>query len=192
MTTYRLLNDVHEFHEAFIDFRTMRRQLDGVKVWFPQKNETLLDKLKQDWVPVKVTFESARKNNAKPDLSVWNSSCLIMSDRARLALEHELTNSGEWLPLEENYWLFNCLTSVQGDVINSSESSFTVDSDGTLNMPRKLTLLEEKINGLPLFKPGFSHNSFLVCQDSFKAIADKHSLGGLHFEPDLARIFLPG
>ena len=42
MTTYRLLNNVKSYHEAFVDFRAMRKQFDGVKVWFSQKMKNFL------------------------------------------------------------------------------------------------------------------------------------------------------
>ncbi len=52
MTNHRLLNNVSEFHEVFIDFKSMRKQLHGAKVWFPQKYESLLAQIKGDWTPV--------------------------------------------------------------------------------------------------------------------------------------------
>ena len=78
MTTYRLLNDISTCHEAFVDFKALRKQFTDVKVWFPQENTTLLDKLKATWEPVDVTFESDKKTNSIPDISVWNLSCLVL------------------------------------------------------------------------------------------------------------------
>lgn len=86
MTTYRLINDVYQCHEALVDFKTMRRQFNDVKVWFPQKNTSLLDKLKTEWTPVDVTFKSDSKKNSNPDISVWNLSCLVLSVKAYEAL----------------------------------------------------------------------------------------------------------
>lgn len=96
MTTYRLLNNIFEYHEPIIEFKQFRRQFDGVKVWFNQNNESLTDKLKGDWVPIEIQFSSDRKNNKIPDISVWNLSCLVLSDEAKKVLEPELKHIGEF------------------------------------------------------------------------------------------------
>ncbi|KZZ01823.1 hypothetical protein A3746_34525, partial [Oleibacter sp. HI0075] len=147
MTTFRLLNNVKSYHEAFVDFRAMRKQFDGVKVWFSQKNEKLLDRLKDDWKPVSVTFESDTKTNQAPDISVWNYSCLVLSAQAKSVLEDLLVGTGEFLPLEDGYWLFNCLESIGGDAIDAEKSKFQIGSEDSLHIPTSLTLKYEKISG---------------------------------------------
>ena len=190
ITTYRLLNNVKEYREAFADFKAMRKKFDGVKVWFAQKNETLLDKLKAKWQPVAVTFESDANSNQLPDISVWNSSCLILSERARSILEPLVRSKGEFLALQDNYTLFNCLDCVGGDAISPEGSSFEMVTEASLHIPKTLVLLDDKIAGRTLFKPGFAHNSFLIFQDDFKNAVQENELGGIVFESNLARIFL--
>jgi len=190
MTTYRLFNNIHAYHEAFVDFRAMRRQFDDVKVWFSQKNEKILDKLKTEWVPVDVKFESDSKDNRIPDVSVWNYSCLVLSEHAKQALDPVLKDIGEYLPLNGGFTLFNCLDSVGGDVLDQSKSSFKLESEDSLHIPDKLTILPEKIEGKVLFKPAFAHNSFLICQDEFKQLAERNQLGGVVFEENIAKMFL--
>ncbi|WP_439176796.1 hypothetical protein [Cellvibrio sp. ARAG 10.3] len=70
MSPYRLINDIFTYHEAFVDFKALRRQFNDVKVWLPQENASLLDELKAEWIPVNVKFESDSKKNIFPDLSV--------------------------------------------------------------------------------------------------------------------------
>ena len=72
MATYRLLNNIFEYHEPVIEFKTFRKQFDGVKLWFNQDNESLLDKLQADWIPIDIQFSSDRNNNNIPDISIWN------------------------------------------------------------------------------------------------------------------------
>ena len=168
----------------------MRKQFDGVKVWFPQKNETLIDRLKSDWKPVSVTFDSENKINKIPDISVWNYSCLVLIDRAKIALESILRNTGEFLPLENGYWLFNCLDTIDSTSIDATGSKFKIDAEESLHIPETLNLRPEKISGKVLFKPGFAQNSFLICSSEFKDTATREELGGITFEEDLARIFL--
>jgi hypothetical protein len=190
MTTYRLLNNVNKFHEAFVDFRAMRKQFEGVKVWFSQKNEPLLDRLKTDWRPVAVSFESDLKTNQIPDISVWNYSCLVLSENAKLVLGNLLVERGEFLPLEAGYWLFNCLDVIDGDSIDPDQSSFQIDSEDSLHIPRNLVLKDDSTSGKVLFKPSFAHNSFLLCSDEFKDAAENSKLGGVVFEENLAKVFL--
>ncbi|UTA49312.1 hypothetical protein L1F30_07170 [Simiduia sp. 21SJ11W-1] len=190
MTTYRLLNNVNGFHEAFVDFRAMRKQFEGVKVWFSQKNESLGDRLKGDWQPVAVTFESDKKSNAVPDISVWNYSCLVLSEKAKNDLGPLLEGVGEFFPLVDGFWLFNCLDAVGGEVIDHAKSKFQMESEDSMHIPKELVLLEEKVQGKLLFKPGFAHNSFLLCADAFKDVVEDSQLGGVVFEKDLARVFL--
>lgn len=190
MTIYRLLNNVNGFHEAFVDFRAMRKQFDGVKVWFSQKNETLLDHLKSDWEPVAVSFESEQKENQIPDLSVWNYSCLVLSQKSKSALEPLIAGKGEFLELNQGYWLFNCLDTIGNDAIDEARSSFQIDSAESIHIPRSLVLKEELLTGKIIFKPGFAHNSFLLCNEEFKNLCESNQLGGVSFEQNLAKIFL--
>lgn len=190
MTTFRLLNNVKSYHEAFVDFRSMRKQFDGIKVWFSQKNESLLDRLNAEWDPVSVSFESDQKSNQVPDISVWNYSCLVLSAKAKSALETLLLEHGEFLPLDNDYWLFNCLDSIGGEAVDPEKSKFQIDSEDSLHIPKVLFLKPEAIEDKPIFKPGFAHNSFLMCSYEFKDVAEKNQLGGVVFEHNLAKIFL--
>lgn len=189
MTTYRLLNDIFTCHEAFVDFKALRKQCNDVKVWFPQENTTLLDKLKGNWEPVDVSFESDNKKNATPDISIWNLSCLVLSSKAYDALKTILNPIGEFLPLKNGYYLFNCLNSVGGDAINQNKTAFKIEQIDANHIPASLEFLPEKIANKPLFKPGFSENSFLISQDDFKKITIQHGLKGIIFEENLAAIF---
>jgi len=189
MTTYRLLNNIFEYHEAFIEFKQFRRQFDGVKVWFNQKNESLIDKLQSDWIPVDIQFSSDRKNNNIPDISIWNLSCLVLSAKAKKVLAPELKNIGEFLPLQNGFYIYNCLSAVDASAIDQTRSRFESNHSDSAHIPKELHLLSEKISDKFLFKPAFAHHSFLICSDEFKKRVELHNLSGILFEPDLAQIF---
>jgi hypothetical protein len=189
MTTYRLLNDIFNCHEAFVDFKTLRRQFNDVKVWFPQENTALTNKLKSEWIPVDVTFTSDRKGNAIPDISVWNLSCLVLSTQACNLLKPLLSPIGEFLPLNNGFYLYNCLSAVSGDAVDQSKTSFQIEHSDSTHIPKSLTFLPAKIMNQPLFKPSFAENSFLICQDEFKELVIKNNLTGLIFSENLAQIF---
>ncbi|WP_444997922.1 hypothetical protein [Aliikangiella sp. IMCC44359] len=70
MTTYRLRNNIFEYHNAYVDFRALRKQCNKLSVEFPQRNESLLKKLKDEWKPVGVNFKSDSKKNAIPEISI--------------------------------------------------------------------------------------------------------------------------
>ena len=189
MATYRLLNNIFEYHEPVIEFKAFRKQFDGVKVWFNQKNESLIDKLQTDWIPIDIQFSSDRQSNEIPDISVWNLSCLVLSDKAKKVLEPELKSMGEFLPLKNGFYIYNCLNSVDDDVIDQTQSSIEINYSDPAQRPQKLYLLEEKVSEKFLFKPAFAHHGFLVCLDGFKEIVESHYLSGILFESNLTQVF---
>jgi hypothetical protein len=114
----------------------------------------------------------------------------VLSSKAKSALESLLSGAGEFLPLADDFWIFNCFDSIDGDSIDAEVSKFQIDVEDSLHISTSLTLKSEKISGKVLFKPGFAHNSFLMCSDEFRDIAIKENLGGVVFEENLAKIFL--
>ena len=167
----------------------MRKQCEKLSVEFPQKNESIYEKLKTDWLPVGVELKADSKKCSAPDLSTWNMSCLVLSERAKDVLSTYLSDYGELLPLENDYFLFNCLRSIGSDAIDQTQTSFKIESEDSIHIPNELVSLPDSIKGALLFKPEFSHNSFLICQDEFKNLVVESELGGLLFEQDLAQIF---
>ena len=189
MATYRLLNNIFEYHEPVIEFKTFRKQFDGVKVWFNQENESLLDKLQADWIPIDIQFSSDRKNNNIPDISIWNLSCLVLNEKAKKVLAPELKSIGELLPLKNGFYIYNCLSSVDASAIDQTRSRFESNHSNPAQLPKELYLLEEKVFDKFLFKPAFAHHGFLVCLDGFKKIVESHNLSGILFETDLTQVF---
>ena len=189
MTTYRLLNNVFQYSGAYVDFRAIRKQCENLSVEFSQRNESLLTKLKNTWTPVGLEFKSDSKKAIHPDISTWNMSCLVLSGKAKRVLEPLLRDYGELLSLEEGYYLFNCLKSVSGDVVDPEKTAFEIESERSAHIPKSLALLPDKISGISLFKPGFALNTFLICQDDFKGAVESAELGGVLFEENLAQIF---
>ena len=92
--------------------------------------------------PVDVKFESGLKSNQLPDISVWNYSCLVLSEAAKRVLDPVLKNIGEYLALNGDFTLFNGLDTVGGDVIDQSRSSFTWSL--TIRYIYRMTLLSDR------------------------------------------------
>lgn len=189
MTTYRLINDIYHCHEAFINFKAMRKQFADIKVWFPQTNTSLLDKQIGAWEPVDVKFESDRKANSIPDISVWNLSCLVLNEKAYNVLHQILQPIGEFLALKGGFYLFNCLASAAADTIDPTKTSLKIEDIHSNHIPESLGFNMDKIAEMHLFKPGFLENSFLICQDELKELILANNLKGVIFEENLAQIF---
>lgn len=189
MTTYRLHNNIFKYHNAYVDFRALRKQCNTLSVEFSQRNESLINKLKEEWIPVDVEFKSDSKKKIVPEITTWNMSCLVMSQRAKDILESLLKNHGEFLLLDKNYYLYNCLESIDGKTIDKDNSSFEFEAQNSIHMPKKLSLLEAELRDKPLFKPGFLHNTFIICQSKFKDLIEKENIQGLLFDENLAQMF---
>lgn len=186
MTTYRLLNDIFTCKESFTEYYDLKDQLPGLKVGFNEKTDSLIDKIEGKWTPPAVTFEKSEKGNRIPHICTWNMSCLIMNENANVSLENLIGAFGEFLALDQQFFLYHSTTSIDGSALNEKASSFDA---GDYMRPKKLALIEDKVKGLPLFKPGFAHNSFLICSDEFKKACEENALKGLLFESNLAQIF---
>ncbi len=189
MTIYRLINDIYQCHEAFVDFKAMRRQFNEVKVWFPQENISLISRLKNEWTPVDIKFDSDSKKNLIPDISVWNLSCLTLSSKAYEILKELLNPAGEFLALKNGFYLYNCLESITADAVDAEKTKLKIEEVDSNHIPASLGLRVDKIKGKVIFKPGFLENSFLICQESFKQIAEKNQLKGVIFEENLSQMF---
>ncbi len=191
MTIYRLHNDINHYSEAYTDLMDLKDQADGLKSWFSEENEALTPKLKSKWQPPAITFHYESKNKKKPDLTVWDPTCLIMSSKAKTALNSILSPLGEFLELQDSYHLYNCLASVSGDTADPNKTRVKAETPESAHIPESLSFIENKLGNLPLFKPGFLHNSSFLCNEEFKHIVEQNDLGGLILDRDLARIFSP-
>ena len=89
------------------------------------------------------------------------------------------------------------MESIGSSSINSEQSAFEIESAHQdkgkavelIGTPKKLILHTEKVNGKEVFKLGFFHNGFLMCQSEFRKIIEDNQLGGLLFEENLAQMF---
>lgn len=183
--TYRLLNNIFEYEVPYVDFRAMRKQGSGLKVRFADENKSLHDFI-PSWAPVPVKYEKEYKNVSQPDIAVWNDTCLVMSRKARDALSSLISSFGEFLPLENGLYLYNSLSSVSSEVLNEDLSRF---DPADFMKPTKIVFLKDAVKGIPIFKPGFAGNSFLLCSEEFKQCCISNEIEGLIFEKELTQIF---
>lgn len=80
--------------------------------------------LAQYWKPLKTGFSEIQgEKNLIPDICNWINATLFLSPKAYRFLKETLNPFGEFLPVfigNDTYYIFNCLTIVNGDV--SAES----------------------------------------------------------------------
>lgn len=203
MTSYKLMNNLYNYSEAFADFRTLRGNFtERISVQFPAKDTALTSLLKDDTKPVPVRYEAAsgyakRKKVPTPDISVWLHGCLILNLPAYEALKKELNSFGEFIPLSEGKVLFNITNRLPSDSVDANHShvevSGVVNEQGEevsiIGATTKLQFIEDKIADQLIFKPSFGNNTSLFCSDKLKSLVEKYELNGLIFEQDLVAMF---
>ncbi len=91
--------------------------------------------------------------------------------------------------LNNGFYLYNCLESVNAETIDPKKTKVKIEEESSNHIPESLGFLLDKIQGKDLLKPGFLENSFLICQDSFKELAERNQLKGVIFQENLAQIF---
>lgn len=187
MTIYRLHPNHFDFILPMWKFSDSKLWQDGLtSSQFAAQNISLAE-LSEEWEPTPVYLHTeSKKLNQTANITVVNGNILIMDENAKKALSRLITPLGEWLPLHDNYWAFNCLNSVSGDVLDPNESVFNADET---HIPIKLKIEELKVSKPQLFKPGFVHNTFLLCNERLKSTVEKANLNGLLFSEDLTNMF---
>lgn len=165
----------------------MRKQVEGLKIGFANKNEKLSDRIMGVWKPVPFSFLAEAKGIGLTDLFVWNA-CLVMNDHACTVLDQPLSLYGEILAPDESYHLYNCLCSAGGEIVDGDRSQYEIEFEDALPVPKKLVLNERNLPKAPIFKPGFADNTFFICSQEFKTTVENNGLIGLLFDSDLAQV----
>ncbi len=125
-----------------------------------------------------------------PHITLWNSTCLIMSDVAYNCLYSMLISSGEFLPLSvkgTRYYLFHTLKTIS---VNETETEYETTNEVITGL-EKLVFNEEEKESQILFR-AFPEEGYggLFCNDVFKSKYEEFKLGGLVFEDNLANVYI--
>lgn len=144
--------------------------------------------LLNDWQPVKGKYYPKINADVIPDITTWQTDLLALNQKAYAVLKDTLASLGEFLPVEvesETYYLFNVLTRLADDVIDSEKSEFETHQDEVVGF-RTLHFLEQNIpQDFLLFcvKHDYAYN--IYCDDRFKQLVTESELSGLYFNPVL-------
>jgi hypothetical protein len=140
--------------------------------------------LGSSYTPVPLVFDNeGRKKNVVGDLSFRLAPFLILSEKARKALESFLSPAGEFLEIAApvpGFVGYRVLKQIDG-CIDMESSTYTRYDNGNV-LVRKPVMYEPKVRGADIFWTRETASSVFI-SDAFKAAVDKAKLKGF----DLSR-----
>lgn len=146
------------------------------------------------WKPVNAKFIdfSDKKNiTTPPDITLWFTDQLVLSDKAYKLLSSQLKSYGEFLPVKSEgipYWLFHVTNLAENDTIDEKTSKRNIEEGGYIDVI-KLAFNESQVKDMLLFKTEYNGFKNVYCSEGFKDLVEKNCLNGLIFNTDLASIF---
>lgn len=170
METYAIRRDGYDYQELDLE-------IDDFIEIFPEEinYNTIHDfsmenlALAQYWKPVSTGFSEIHgEKNLSPDICNWIGATLVLSPKAYRFLKETLNPFGEFLPVlidNDTYYIFNCLTVVNGD---SSASHFSFST--------------ESIRDKLIFKSTEQHCIDIYCTDRLKDAIESFGLRGVMFD----------
>ncbi len=190
MKTYKISFDYENYFNLDLDLEDLGDELEdslGEDQFYNYSWNNI--SLKEHWVDIGATFIDVDLNNTKnPDITVWNSSNLVLSKAAYDALAPKLDEYGEFLPITVDgapHYVFNCLNAVEAD---KSKSKADIDNNLWMGI-KSIGFSEEAISNNLIFKTRFDRCSALYCGEEFKNLIDSSKLEGLLFMEDLVSYF---
>jgi hypothetical protein len=197
---YKIRNDEHQYQQLRLDAYQLCEQLNLA----PEGDSTqgLEDCLNlgvtpksfpHPWHKVKAEFETSPLSSGStevPDISVWNGSALVLSEKALTNLKPTLYDLGEFLPLDihgATFYIFNLTTTGE---INLDRSRFSYDEGSELASDiEELVFVEKDIEGKVLFSATHDYLGGVYCHQEFRNLCDEFSLKGLIFDQDISNIY---
>jgi len=147
-----------------------------------------LRSLRDIWVDIGGSFMADDESLIKPDIAIWDSSNLVLSPKAFMAIGDKLEKYGEFMPITiegETYQVFHCLNAINADLSVSK----SIIKEGFWQGVSALGFDEYSTINQLVFTARFDRCSTLFCSDDFKQLIDSHMLKGLIFNEDLVGDF---
>lgn len=192
MTVYQIKPD-YRHYQAFMLPTTdlimrFRRHLSPKEIMHFNAYNLSMRKV---WSGVTAKFEPVKgvtESDVTPDITIWIPGVLVLSQRAKNALEAYLQDKGELLSLETpagTYWAFNCRSVVAP---NQEQSDRLVENGAVIDV-LSVTFDEAAIRGEQVFKTDFDGCRATYCTASFRQHVESAGLEGLVFSSDLVSPF---
>lgn len=162
--------EIYAIRRDGYDYQELDLEIDDFLEIFPENMNynTIHDfsvenlSLAQYWKPLKTGFSEIHgEKNLIPDICNWINATLFFSPKAYRFLKETLNPFGEFLPVligNDTYYIFNCLTIVNGDI--SAES------------------IKDKL----IYKAPEQHCIDIYCTDRLKDAIESFDLRGVIFE----------
>jgi hypothetical protein len=181
---YKVFDNNTEYQSFHIDMEEFLDVMDSSigeqdAMQFSQLNIAMAD----NWEPLRVSYtQNEDCGNALPDIGIWKSASLILSERAAEVLKPLISEYGEFLPVTcvgNTHYVFNCLTNIDADKAASvrvMEGEFFMDV-AALTFPEATKEV--------VFKSSFENSRNIFCSEAFKDAVESNGLGGIYFGEDL-------
>ena len=183
---YQLKRVPERFFEGQTDLLALARQLGDENLverllMCPHLNEPMLPfwgKVTDSWHKLSAT------STEKPDISLWNAGCLLLSQRAHQVLHPHLAAAGEFLPISvdgEPMYVFNCLAWGKEDMSLTEKAYLDGYEDGIATLAFDLADVAEKM----IFKSKLEAGATLYASEAFKHLVEQAGLQGVRFDTEL-------
>jgi hypothetical protein len=181
---YKVFDNNTEYQSFHIDMEEFLDVMDPSigeqdAMQFSQLNIAMAD----NWEPLRVSYiQNEDCGTALPDIGIWKGASLILSEKAAEVLKPLISEYGEFLPvtcLGNTHYVFNCLTNVDADEVNSKQ----IMEDGFFMDVEALTFPEASKE--VVFKSSFENSRNIFCSEAFKDAVESNGLGGVYFGGDL-------
>lgn len=183
---YQLKRVPERFFEGQTDLLALARQLGDENLverllMCPHLNEPLLPlwgDVTDSWHKLSAT------STEKPDISLWNAGCLLLSQRAHQVLHPHLAAAGEFLPISvdgEPMHVFNCLMWGKEDMSLTEKAYLDGYEDGIATLAFDLADVAEKM----IFKSKLEAGATLYASEAFKHLVEQAGLQGVRFDTEL-------
>lgn len=172
MLEFELLAE-HMGHELFLGFA------DSCDSWAPRWSLS-----EQPFEAEFYPLDNGTKPTILPDLSLWQNTGLVLSEKAVDTLGSSLRLLGELLPFQcegKSYSLFRCTQSVNADMEKSSK----LTEDGLDIEIRQLGFSASEVGTAAIFKTPYDSYRNLFCTLKFKQAIESKGLTGIYFDTDL-------
>ena len=181
MSIYRISTNIDDYMFFTIDDLDVYEKMEEFDI------DGFGEPLKFKWVaPAAEFIPSDSGSTILPDITQWNDTDLIISNKAREPLDNILKSLGEYYPLSggcKDYSLFNPVTRMGNDIIDLDMTKSVYFDDGSWNKLESLVFNDKADRLAPaLFTIEIDRGVNLYCNDSFKDEIEKSGMKGLKFE----------
>ncbi len=176
---------------------SIRRDIDNFKV-FTVDDSDIYEKMEDfdihgfgkalefNWVsPVAFFIDNDSKSEVIPDISLWFSTNLVLSSKAKKILDPLVGKLGEYLSVDgqcNDYSMLNLTSRIGNEVVDLEKTKHEYYDDGSWKRIEKLVFVKNADSITPsLFSIEMDRGITLFCNQTFKDEVEKHSLKGLIF-----------